>query len=81
VRPEDVHMSAERAAGPNALEGTVDAKIFLGECLEFQIKVGDKMLLARVHPSFSPPVGTHVHLQIDPEKCIAIPEHAQKTTH
>jgi hypothetical protein len=37
------------------------------------------MLLARVHPSFSPPVGTRVHLRINPEKCIAIPEEGQRT--
>jgi iron(III) transport system ATP-binding protein len=77
VRPEDVQASAERLAGANVLEGTVDAKIFLGESLEFQFRVGDALLLARVHPSFSPTVGTRVHLRIDPEKCIAIPEHGQ----
>src|SRR4051812_7405250 len=78
VRPEDVHASAERSGGANVLEGTVDAKIFLGECLEFQFKVGDALLLARVHPSFSPTVGTKVHLRIDPEKCIAIPEESPR---
>src|SRR3954468_17604129 len=53
VRPEDVYASAQRAAGANNFEGVVDAKIFLGESLEFQFKVGDALLLARVHPSFS----------------------------
>src|SRR5262249_35590191 len=81
VRPEDVHASAERFEGANALEGTVDAKVFLGECLEFKFKVDDPMLLARVHPSFSPTVGTRVYLRIDPEKRIAITEQAQEKTH
>jgi iron(III) transport system ATP-binding protein len=78
VRPEDVHVSAEREGDGNVLTGVVDAKIFLGECLEFQLKVGEAMLLARVHPSFSPPVGTKVHLRINREKCIAIPEENQR---
>ncbi|HZR67645.1 MAG TPA: ABC transporter ATP-binding protein [Burkholderiales bacterium] len=78
VRPEDLHMSAERQGDRNVIAGTVDAKIFLGECLEFQVKVDGTMLLARVHPSFSPPVGTRVHLRIDPEKCTAIPEEKRK---
>jgi iron(III) transport system ATP-binding protein len=78
VRPEDVHVSAERQGERNVLPGTVDAKIFLGECLEFQLKVGDALLLARVHPSFSPPVGTRVYLRINPEKCIAIPEERER---
>jgi iron(III) transport system ATP-binding protein len=80
VRPEDVHVSAEREGERNILAGTVDAKIFLGECLEFQLKIGDSVLLARVHPSFSPPVGTRVHLRINPEKCIAIPEQGRGRT-
>jgi iron(III) transport system ATP-binding protein len=79
VRPEDVHVSAEREGDRNVLPGTVDAKIFLGESLEFQIKVGEAMLLARVHPSFSPTVGTPVYLRINPDKCIAIPEEGQRT--
>jgi iron(III) transport system ATP-binding protein len=78
VRPEDLHMSAERRGDRNVIAGTVDAKIFLGECLEFQVKVDGTMLLARVHPSFSPPVGTQVYLRIDPEKCTAIPEEKRK---
>ena len=80
VRPEDVHVSAERDGERNVLPAVVDAKIFLGECLEFQLKVGDALLLARVHPSFSPPVGTRVHVKINPEKCIAIPEQGQRNT-
>jgi iron(III) transport system ATP-binding protein len=78
VRPEDVHVSAERQGDRNVLTGTVDAKIFLGESLEFRIKVGDAVLLARVHPSFSPTVGTPVHLKINPDKCIAIPDEGQR---
>jgi iron(III) transport system ATP-binding protein len=73
LRPEDVHVSAERPQEPNVWEAMVDAKIFLGEYIEFQFKVADTLLLARVHPSFSPPVGTRVYVKMNPEKCIAIP--------
>jgi iron(III) transport system ATP-binding protein len=56
----------------------VDAKLFLGEFIEFQVKLGDTLLLARVHPSFSPPVGTLVHIGMNPEKCVAIPDAARR---
>ena len=73
LRPEDVHVSAQRPDTPNAFEGVVEAKLFLGEFIEFQIKLGDTMMLARVHPSFSPQVGTKVYVGMNPEKCVAIP--------
>ena len=44
VRPEDVELSRAAAAprddGDNVCEGTVDAKVFLGDYLDFQVKVG-----------------------------------------
>ena len=63
---------------PNAFEAVVDAKLFLGEFIEFQVKLADTLLLARVHPSFSPPVGTTVHVGMRPEKCVAIPDAARR---
>jgi iron(III) transport system ATP-binding protein len=74
LRPEDVHISAQRPDTQNAFEAVVDAKLFLGEYIEFQVKLADTLLLARVHPSFSPPVGTTVHVGMKPEKCVAIPD-------
>ena len=74
LRPEDVYMSAQRPETANAYEGVVDAKLFLGEFIEFQIKLAGTLLLARVHPSFSPVVGTTVHVGMNPEKCVAIPD-------
>ncbi len=79
VRPEDVELSEQPptpADGDNACAGTVDAKVFLGDCLDFQVKVSDVVVLARVHPSLRTPVGAPIHLRIKAEKCIAIPDAA-----
>jgi len=73
LRPEDVVVAAARPNTRNAFEAVVDAKLFLGEFIEFQVKLGDTLLLARVHPSFNPPTGTIVHVGMEPEKCVAIP--------
>jgi iron(III) transport system ATP-binding protein len=72
MRPEDIHVSDERPNMGNVWEATVDTKLFLGDYIEFQLKVGDAVLLSRVHPSFSPPIGSRVYLGMNPEKCIAI---------
>lgn len=78
LRPEDVFVSAQRPETGNAFEAVVDAKLFLGEFIEFQVKLGDTLLLARVHPSFSPPIGAAVQVGMNPEKCVAIPDAARR---
>jgi iron(III) transport system ATP-binding protein len=78
LRPEDVHISAQRPETGNAFQAVVEAKLFLGEFIEFQVKLAGTLLLARVHPSFSPSVGTTVHVGMNPEKCVAIPDAARR---
>ncbi len=72
VRPEDVELTEQRPDGPNVIEGTVDFKVFLGEYLDYRIKVGEHQVLARAHTSFKASVGSTVYLRMNPEKCISI---------
>ena len=51
----------------------VDAKVFLGDIVDFQVKVGDVMLLSRAHPSLRTPVGDKINIRMDPLKCVALP--------
>jgi iron(III) transport system ATP-binding protein len=77
VRPEDVELSEQPQQtndGDNFYAGMVLAKAFLGDCLDFQVKIGDLVLLARVHPSLRTPVGDKVHVRMRAEKCIAVPD-------
>jgi len=75
VRPEDVELfeqPQQYQEGYNLCTGTVDAKVFLGEYLDFQVRIGDCMLLARAHPSLRTPVGDPINVRMKAEKCIAI---------
>jgi len=73
VRPEDIRVHEhQRPEGVNVFEGTVAFKVFLGEYLDLQIKVGNREVLARAHPSIKAPVGEKVYLSLDPAKCICI---------
>ncbi len=74
VRPENIYVSERRPDQANIWEATVTAKIFLGEYLDFQLQVGERLLQARVHPSLKTPVDSKVYLGMDPEKCVAIPD-------
>ena len=75
VRPEDVELSEqELQAGEdeNVIRATVHAKDFLGEYLDFHVKVGDVVLQARAHPSLRTPTGDPIYVRMRAEKCIAI---------
>jgi iron(III) transport system ATP-binding protein len=75
VRPEDVELSESAAVGEeddNLYRGVVDAKVFLGDYLDFQVKVGEAVLLARVHPSLRTPAGDPIHVRMRAGKCVAI---------
>lgn len=72
IRPENIHVSENRPDSPNVWETMVDERVFLGEYVDLQLKIGDKVLQARVHPSTKASVGTKVFLSIDLEKCIVI---------
>jgi iron(III) transport system ATP-binding protein len=76
VRPEDVELSEAPPAsgdGDNVCQGTVSAMDFLGDYLDFQVKVGDVVLLAKAHPSLRTPTGDAIFLRMKAEKCVAIP--------
>ena len=74
VRPEDLRLSEEAPPGDNILQGTVHTKVFLGESVDFEVKLGERVLLARAHPSLATRVGHPIYLSLDPEKCIALKE-------
>ena len=77
IRPEDVALSEQPpSTGHNACQGKVEAKVFLGECVDYQVRVGELLLLARAHPSLRTPVGGNIQITMNPEKCIAIPNAA-----
>lgn len=71
IRPENVHLiepGKENGASGNLLEGRVDTKVFLGECVDYMVSVGETRLLARVHPSLRTPIGNPILVNIDPAK-------------
>jgi iron(III) transport system ATP-binding protein len=75
VRPEDLELSVREitaAEGDNVIRALVHAKDFLGEYLDFHVKVGDVVLQARAHPSLRTPTGDPIYVRMQAEKCVAI---------
>jgi iron(III) transport system ATP-binding protein len=75
VRPEDVELSEAPPTagdGDTVCKGTVNAKDFLGDYLDFHVRVGDVVLQAKAHPSLRTPTGDPIYLRMKAEKCVAI---------
>jgi iron(III) transport system ATP-binding protein len=72
VRPEDVDLTEDRPEGGNVWEGRVDQKVFLGEAVDFQVKLGERTLLSRRHPTLRTKIGDSIFVQLDPEKCVVL---------
>ena len=75
IRPEDVELSDEKPddVSVNAWHAMVDQKVFLGEAMDFRIKVGERVLLSRAHPSIRTPIGQPIWARVNPSKSVAMP--------
>ena len=74
IRPEDIVLSdtPPQVDHHNHFLGSVHLKVFLGEVFDFQVKVGEKIILARVHPSQKTPVGASIYVVLNPANCIVL---------
>ena len=72
VRPEDVGLQEARPPAPNVWQGRVDQKVFLGEAVDFQVRVGERTLLSRQHPTLRTPIGHDIFVQLSPDKCVVL---------
>jgi iron(III) transport system ATP-binding protein len=75
VRPEDVELFEQEPkadADDNIVRTIVHAKDFLGEYLDFHLKVSDVVLQARGHSSLHTPTGDPIFVRMRAEKCVAI---------
>jgi iron(III) transport system ATP-binding protein len=79
VRPEDVELFDHKPAegGVPIRQGMVDQKVFLGEAVDFRVKMGERVLLSRTHPSVRTPIGEPIWVRIQPGKSAAM--HASST--
>ena len=77
VRPEDVILTEEPHPDEtqlNVCRGIVEQKVFLGDFVDFHVRVGEVLLLARAHPSLRTPTGEPINVRMNREKCVALPE-------
>jgi len=72
-RPEDVKVHKEKPVSTeNVFEGTIKTLIFLGEMLDCQVVVSQKIIRARLHPKSLLKEGERVYLTMERESLISI---------
>lgn len=83
VRPEDVELIQDKPSGDHiqAWQATVDQKVFLGETVDFRIRLAGRTLLSRAHPSVRTSVGEPIWARVQPGKSVAMPAGEKPATH
>ncbi len=73
VRPESFLISKVKRTGEaNVLEGKVEKSVFLGECIDCQIRVGEQAVRTKLPPTSDLSQGDRVYLEFDPRACILL---------
>jgi ABC-type Fe3+/spermidine/putrescine transport system ATPase subunit len=73
IRPEDVKLSYALNDPENRLEPTVISSTFLGDQVVMEVRVNDKMLVAKAQPDQEVPV-ERVSLRFPKERLVVFPE-------
>ena len=76
IRPEDVHLTAGAATGPNRLPGTVTFVRDVGVSVETYVDVGGETVVQVAAPKDRPPVsaGDAVTVELPAEACVVLRE-------
>ncbi len=68
IRPESINLFKQKpVSGENILEGKVQDVIFLGDCLDCRILIGDKVLCVKANSSLDIKEGESIFVQLPTE--------------
>ena len=74
VRPEDIFITAPGAArSASVLAGKVENRVFLGEVIDYIVRVGSRELRVRAKPEQDFAIGASVALEFTAERCVGLP--------
>jgi iron(III) transport system ATP-binding protein len=73
VRPENIQLSeAAAGAGGNLIDVVIEAKLFQGDFIDVQLRSGNLLLMARMHPALGMPERDRISVRIAPEHCVVL---------
>jgi iron(III) transport system ATP-binding protein len=76
IRPENIDLEPDSRGGmvANELQGTVETRAFLGDCIDHIVRLGEETIRVRSNPSKSFAPGTDVYLTISPDSATVVAE-------
>ncbi len=77
IRPENVELADDAFSGGgtlNLFSGKVDQRIFLGDYADFQIRLGNILMMSRAHPALRASVDETIHMRMSPDSCVVLHE-------
>lgn len=77
VRPEDVRLAANSDSGENILTGGIVGSVFLGDQITAEVKIKDKVLIAKASPEREYPVG-NISVRLPKERLVIFPDTTAK---
>lgn len=74
IRPENLQLSESplEATTGTVLEATVTQATFLGDCIEYELSVGDFTLVSRAHPTMSLKPGSRIYVRFPADTAVAV---------
>ncbi|HEY4134038.1 MAG TPA: ABC transporter ATP-binding protein [Alphaproteobacteria bacterium] len=74
VRPEDIFITTPASArSVSVLTAKVENRVFLGEVIDYIVRVGDHELRVRAKPEQDFAIGTTVALELHVDRCVGLP--------
>jgi iron(III) transport system ATP-binding protein len=73
IRPEQIQVMADTTpTGPNMFSGTIVTRLFTGDCMDYQIRIGNDTIRCRTSAAQRFSTGKPITLSLPPEHCIAL---------
>jgi iron(III) transport system ATP-binding protein len=73
IRPEDISFGKLAGVGAvNELEGRITSSLFLGDAMEFQVRVGDSSIRIKLHASTPVRQGDSIRFSLPAQSCRAL---------
>jgi iron(III) transport system ATP-binding protein len=73
IRPEQIRVMGDTTGtGPNMFAGTVLTRLFTGECMDYQIQLGNDTIRCRTPASQRYSTGKPITVSMPSEHCIAL---------
>jgi iron(III) transport system ATP-binding protein len=74
IRPEDIRIHTERppAGTPNVIEARVERRMYFGESIEYELRVGRELLMGKQHPDVLVRRRQDVFLEFPVDHCVVL---------